>query len=331
MLEILSVFLTSLIRVGLLVAMAVPGFVLKKLKKLPENSIAVISAIIIYISQPMLSLYSFIEASFSSELLLNMGIAFVFAVVFNLGMVLLAKLVFLKDKNVEASKVCTIGAALSNCGFMGIPVIKVLFADPQITIYALMYMIVFNIVLWTIGVYVITGDKKYVSIKKAVFNLPTIVLVIGLPIFFLNLNLTASTNPAIQAIMQFCQYFNNFNAPLPMLIMGIRLADVKLREVFNSGRVYIVSALKLLIFPLIALLLMWLINLIPTIYIDAKLVTSILICVAMPTATMVMTFAEVYNSDRYTAVKITLQSTLFSIITIPLFVTVLSLLGFVTL
>ena len=54
--EILQVFLTSLIRVGLLVAMAVPGFVLKKLKKLPENSIAVISALIIYISQPMLSL-----------------------------------------------------------------------------------------------------------------------------------------------------------------------------------------------------------------------------------------------------------------------------------
>ena len=60
--EILEVFLTSLIRVGLLVAMAVPGFVLKKLKKLPENSIAVISALIIYISQPMLSLYSFIDS-----------------------------------------------------------------------------------------------------------------------------------------------------------------------------------------------------------------------------------------------------------------------------
>lgn len=329
--EILSVFLTSLIRVGLLVAMAIPGFVLKKLKKLPENSIVVISALIIYISQPMLSLYSFIEASFSSELLINMGIALVLAIVFNLGMMLLAKLVFLKDKNVDAGKVCTIGSALSNCGFMGIPVIKVLFADPQITIYALIYMIVFNVVLWTIGVYVITGDKKYVSVKKAVLNLPTIVLVIGLPIFFLNLNLTASTNPAIQALMQFCQYFNNFNAPLPMLIMGIRLADVKIKEVFNSGRVYLVSALKLIVFPLIALLIMWLVNLIPAIGIDAKLVTSILICVAMPTATMVMTFAEVYNSDKYTAVKITLQTTLFSILTIPLFVTILSLLGFVSL
>ncbi len=329
--EILEVFLTSLIRVGLLVAMAVPGFVLKKLKKLPENSIVVISALIIYISQPMLSLYSFIEASFSSELLLNMGIAFVLAIVFNLGLLLLAKVVFIKDKNVEAGKVCTIGSALSNCGFMGIPVIKVLFDDPQITIYALIYMIVFNIVLWTIGVYVITGDKKYVSVKKAFLNLPTIVLVIALPIFFLNLNLTASTNPAIQAIMQFCDYFNNFNAPLPMLIMGIRLADVKFKEIFNSGRVYLVSALKLLVFPIIALLLMWIISIIPAFGIDAKMVTSILICVAMPTATMTMTFAEIFNGDKYTAVKITLQTTLFSILTIPLFVTILSVMGFVAL
>ncbi|MBE5731663.1 MAG: hypothetical protein E7353_01395 [Clostridiales bacterium] len=329
--EILEVFLTSLIRVGLLVAMAVPGFVLKKLKKLPENSIAVISALIIYISQPMLSLYSFIEASFSSELLLNMGIAFVLAIVFNLGLLLLAKVVFIKDKNVEAGKVCTIGSALSNCGFMGIPVIKVLFDDSQITIYALIYMIVFNIVLWTIGVYVITGDKKYVSVKKAFLNLPTIVLVIALPIFFLNLNLTASTNDAIQAIMQFCDYFNNFNAPLPMLIMGIRLADVKFKEIFNSGRVYLVSALKLLVFPIIALLLMWIISIIPAFGIDAKMVTSILICVAMPTATMTMTFAEIFNGDKYTAVKITLQTTLFSILTIPLFVTVLSVMGFVAL
>jgi len=246
-------------------------------------------------------------------------------------LLLLAKVVFIKDKNVEAGKVCTIGSALSNCGFMGIPVIKVLFDDSQITIYALIYMIVFNIVLWTIGVYVITGDKKYVSVKKAFLNLPTIVLVIALPIFFLNLNLTASTNDAIQAIMQFCDYFNNFNAPLPMLIMGIRLADVKFKEIFNSGRVYLVSALKLLVFPIIALLLMWIISIIPAFGIDAKMVTSILICVAMPTATMTMTFAEIFNGDKYTAVKITLQTTLFSILTIPLFVTVLSVMGFVAL
>jgi predicted permease len=329
--EILDVFITSLIRVGLLVAMTVPGFVLKKLKKLPENSIAVISAIIIYISQPMLSLYSFIEAKFSSELLVNMGIAFVLAIIFNVGSLLLAKLVFLKDKDVPASKVCTIGSALSNCGFMGIPVIKVLFNDPQITIYALIYMIVFNIVLWTAGVYLISGDKKYVSIKKAFLNLPTIVLLIALPIFFLNLNLTENTNPAIQATMQFCQYFNNFNAPLPMLIMGIRLADVKFKEIFNSKRVYLTSLLKLIVFPIIALLMMWLISIIPSFPIDNKTITSVLICVAMPTATMTMTLAEVFGGDKYTAVKVTLQTTLFSILTIPLFVTVLSLIGFVTL
>ena len=327
--QILGSFTTSLIRVGLLVALAVPGFVLRKLKKLPDNSIAVLSALIIYISQPMLSLYSFIKVKFSSELLANMGIAFLFAIVFNLGLILVAKLIFLKDKNVDAGKVCSIGSALSNCGFMGIPVIEVLFNDSQITIYALIYLTVFNIVLWTLGVYFMTGDKKYVSVKKALLNLPTIVLVVALPVFFLNLNLTSSTVPAVQAVMRFCQYFNDFNAPLPMLIMGIRLADVKFKEVFNSGRVYLVSLLKLIVFPVIALLTMYLVSLIPAVNLDGKMITSILICVAMPTATMTMTFAEIFNGDRYTAVKITLQTTLFSIVTIPLFVTLLTVFGYV--
>jgi predicted permease len=85
------------------------------------------------------------------------------------------------------------------------------------------------------------------------------------------------------------------------------------------------------VFPIIALLMMWLISIIPSFPIDNKTITSVLICVAMPTATMTMTLAEVFGGDKYTAVKVTLQTTLFSILTIPLFVTVLSLIGFVTL
>ena len=329
--EISNVFFTSVVRVGLLVAMAIPGFIMQKAKKMPANAIAVMGAIIIYISHPMLALYSFIEAEYSSEMLLNMGIAFVLAIIFNAGTLLIAKLIFLKDKDIPAAKVCTVGSALSNSGFLGIPVVKVLFNDPQITIYALMYMVVFNLVLWTLGIYIITGDKKYISLKKAFLNPSIIALCIGIPIFFMNLNLTASTNPAIQAVMDFCKYFNNFNAPLSMLIMGVRLADIKFRDIFNSKRVYLTSLLKLIVFPLLALLIAWLITLIPSFPIDNKIITCIVVLVAMPTATLTLTLSEMFGGDNYSAVKITLQSTLFSVVTIPLFVTLLSFLGFVTL
>ena len=80
----IEVFLNSLVRVVLLVALAVPGFVLQKMKKLPVATLAVLSTIVIYISQPALALYSFLEAEYKSELLFNMCVALVVSFVFNI-------------------------------------------------------------------------------------------------------------------------------------------------------------------------------------------------------------------------------------------------------
>lgn len=327
----LSVFFTALVRVGLLVALALPGLVLQKLKKLPEQTIAVLSAFVIYISQPMLSLYSFMTAEFSSDLLPSMIACLIIAFVFNIGFFSLARVIFIKDKDESAGKICTMASSLSNCGFLGIPLIQLVFQNPVITIYAVIYMVAFNIVLWTLGVWIITGDKSYVSLKKAFLNLPTLVLVVGIPIFLCNLSLATSDNVVISAIMTFCKYFNDFNAPFTMIMMGIRLADIKFIELLNNKRLYIVSALKLVIFPLIALGIMMALRLIPNMPIDNFAVVSLLICVAMPTAAMTISFAETFGGDKFTAVKATLQTTVFSIITIPLFVTLLSLLGLVVL
>ena len=327
----IEIFLNSLVRVVLLVALAVPGYVLQKLKKLPTATISVFSAIVIYISQPMLALYSFLEAEYNSEMLINMGVALVLSFVFNIGLFLISYIIFKKFKPENESKICSMASSLSNCGFFGIPLIQVLFNNPIITVYALIYMIAFNIVLWTFGVWALTGKKEYVSIKKAFLNLPTLVLVIALPVFFMNLHLATSENVVISSIMRFCKYFSDFNAPLTMLMMGIRLADMRLLSVFSDKKAYVVSILKLVIFPLLALGLMLLIKLMPFVVIDNAMVVSLIVCVAMPSATMTISFAENFNGSKDTAVKTVLQTTLFCLITIPLIVTLMSLLGLVAL
>ena len=325
--ETLNVFLTALLRVGILIAFALPGFILQKIKKLPEGAIGTLCALVIYVSQPMLALYSFIEAEFKSELLLNMLFAFLLSIVFVAGFFLIARVFFHKVTEDKKARVCTLASSLSNCGFMGIPVIQVLFNNPEITIYALIFMVVFNVTLWTLGVYEITGDKKYISVKKALLNLPTLVLVVALPIFFLNLGLTKSDNVAIDSLMTFCRGLNNFNATLPMIVLGIRLAQIDLKSIFNDRDVYIVSFVKLIVFPLAALGIMTLFSLIPSFTFDGSLMVSMLICSAMPTATMTISLAETYDGDKEAATKSTLMSTVFSVLTIPLFVTLLALIG----
>lgn len=327
----IEVFLNSLVRVVLLVALAVPGFVLQKLKKLPIATLSVLSAIVIYISQPALALYSFLEAEYKSELLFNMGVALVVSFIFNIGLFLISHLIFKKFKPENEAQICTMASALSNCGFFGIPLIQVLFNNPIITVYALIYMIAFNIVLWTFGVWVLTGKKEYVSLKKAFLNLPTIVLVVALPLFFMNLHLATSDNVVISSLMRYFKYFSDFNAPFTMMMMGIRLADMKISSVFSDKKVYVVSVLKLIVFPLLSLAFMLLLRLVPFIAMDDAMVVSLIVCVAMPSATMTISFAENFNGNKDMAVKTVLQTTVFCLITVPLIVTLMSTLGLIAL
>ena len=53
-------FSTTALNVLLLVAMALPGFFLIKTKMLPEKAITYLSVLLLYVSQPFLSIRSFL-------------------------------------------------------------------------------------------------------------------------------------------------------------------------------------------------------------------------------------------------------------------------------
>ncbi|MEG1663551.1 MAG: hypothetical protein RR338_06145, partial [Clostridia bacterium] len=72
-------FSTTAINVLLLVAMAIPGFLLMKSKVVKPSAIAYFAAVLLYVCQPFLSLRSFLRVEYSTELLKNLGIVFVFS------------------------------------------------------------------------------------------------------------------------------------------------------------------------------------------------------------------------------------------------------------
>ena len=53
-------FSTTALSVLLLIAMAVPGYLLVKTKMLPEKAITYLSVLLLYVSQPFLSIRSFL-------------------------------------------------------------------------------------------------------------------------------------------------------------------------------------------------------------------------------------------------------------------------------
>ena len=111
-------------------------------------------------------------------------------------------------------------------------------------------------------------------------------------------------------------YLGDMTLPLSMVILGIRLADIKFTRLFTGAPVYGVALVKLVVSPLAALGVMLLVRLL--IPIETTVIVALFIIFAMPSASSALNFAEMYGGDCDTAAKATLTNTLFCVLTIPI-------------
>ena len=77
-----------------MIALAVPGFILKRKNMLPDKAVAALVAVLIYVSQPFMTIDSFLEKDYQPQLLGGMGISFVLSLAFHVLVYFMAKAVF---------------------------------------------------------------------------------------------------------------------------------------------------------------------------------------------------------------------------------------------
>jgi predicted permease len=303
-------FITSLINVGLLIALAMPGYILGRLRMIKGDAIDALVNILLYVACPFLSIMAFIRTEFSSALLINMGSVILFAFVLLIGSYYVSALIFRGIRESPVKKVCLACGYMNNCAFMGIPVVQTFFPNnPEPLIYVSMFGIAFNVLSWTLLVFTITGEKKYVRLKAAFLNPGMITLIIAAPLLIFDIN----PHPVLADMMS---GLANMTTPLAMIIVGTRLSEIKMRELFSSPQVYLSGAVKLVIIPLFSLIVILLgKRILP---ITPTVTLTLYIVMAMPSASFVIIFSEKFGGDRLTAVKCVLLSSVMSIVTIPL-------------
>jgi predicted permease len=215
------------------------------------------------------------------------------------------------------------GSVFGNIGYMGIPFIKMLFSNSnmlgEILIYVAVGITVFNILNWSFGIYLVTGEKKYISFKKAFINPTGISIIIGLVIFLIarkpivELAVEGSViDQILSAIMNAANVVADMITPLAMTVIGIRLANMKMKDLFTEKWVYVTSLNKLVIMSVLTMFIIWLIPISPAIE------ASLFFAASMPAATSTVLFAVNFGGDSKTAASIVVQTVLLSIITIPL-------------
>lgn len=323
-------FIDVLITVVFLILLATPGFIFAKLKMLPEKAAETISVIVLYCCQSVLVITSFQKKAFDPQIGLNMLWVALIALCVHLIMFLILKLVFIKKSADEKIKVMKFASVFSNCGFMGFPFVQSLFSHDaellsEIMIYGAVIIAVFNLLIWTFGIYIMTGDKKQVSFKKIALNPVIISLVIGFVLFvalprpIVELAAEGSILDGILTkLMQSLNYLSEMVTPCSMIVIGIRLANVNLKQLFLDKQAYIAAFLKLVIMPLVAIL--------SVAFLPVKVTVqyAIFFLLSMPSAANTAMFAVKFGKDGDFASVCVLLSTALSVITIPLLYLVIS-------
>lgn len=303
----MKTFLVALGAVGILLLIAAPGYFLKKKKMVGEDCMPSLSNILLFVCQPCLSIYTFKSATFSKEMLGNIGLFALFALLVQSLMLGSAYLFFKKRMKNALYRIMTLACSLGNCAFFGIPILEALYPESAsgLLIYTSVYAIIMNVIGWTLGAAIISQNLKYVSLKKIFTNPATVSLLLSIPFFIFEIPLPKTLDSMVALI-------GRMATPISMLIMGMRLATMDLKQMFITKPVYISLALKQLAMPLLCFLL------VAFLPIDAGLKATLYIICCCPVASVVLNFSEILGEGQKEAAASVLLSTILSIVTLPI-------------
>lgn len=289
----------------MLVALCLPGFFLTKANVLKEEHIKGFAVFLLYVCSPALSIYSFQQAECNMEILINIGILLLVTTFMQVLIMGIGFLINIKTYKIDgASRVATVAAAFGNVGFFGVPILQALLPDhPEAMVYSAVMSVMMNLIGWTLGMFMMSGDRKHVSVKNFLINPTTLCLMIALPLFFTN---TSFPKP----VMNFVEFFSKMSTPTAMTVLGMRLAFVKFRDLMDYRQVVAIF-LKLIALPLITFGIMYALPVDETL----KISTYILSC--MPPAAITLNFAELSNTSPKTAANIVVVGSLLVAITLP--------------
>ncbi len=278
------------------------GFYARKRNIITGDMTGKLSVMLLQITQPMLIISSF-NFEFSGEMLRNAVLVLVMSFCIHLFFMLTAKFLFVRYPR-RIRSVLQFAAVFSNCGFMGFPVLESIFGSRGV-FYGALYVIPFNVLALSYGAMIFSGKSDKDTIKKILTHPVIISVGIGMLLFLFNISLPGPIARAVSMI-------GSMTSPLSMLIVGSLLAALPMREMFRGSEVYVGSAIRLIILPLLVYGLLRLMRL-PQDVFHVCVILS-----AMPAAANTAIFAERFGGDASLSSRVISISTILSILTMPL-------------
>jgi len=311
----MNVFTATLNQTAFLLLFIVLGYILSRWKFIPENSQAVLSKLENYVFIPALVMGTFMEnftlqklSSAGNLLLQSILLALIF-----IGLSLVCARLCSKDRYEQ--NIYIYGLSFSNFAFMGNAVVSALYPDIFweyllfcLPLWAMIY-------LWGVPTLLMGGSGGKQTLRsrlKSFVNPIFICTLIGMCIGLFSIPMPDFLNSAISAA-------GSCMSPVAMLLTGMTIGRCNFGEVLKNKGIYLFSALRLIVFPL---LFLGVLALCPM---PKSFATCAIFTLSMPLGLNTIIIPNAMGRDTRIPAGVALVSHLLSCVTIPLILMLFSL------
>lgn len=308
----MTVFFATLNQTAYLFLFILAGYVLAKGRFVPDNAQAVLSRLENTLFIPALVLGTFLD-NFTVQTIATAGdllLGSLLLAVIAIGLSVLC--VRFCSKDPYERKIYTYGLCFSNFGFMGNAVVSALY--PEI----FMEYLIFTLPLWSLiylwGVPVLLigteEDKPSLSQRMKSFVNPMFVCtLLGMVLGLWGLRVPSFIRDAVSTA-------GSCMSPIAMLLTGMTIARFDLGQILRIKGVYLVTVLRLLLFPLLF------IGVLAYFPLPGTFATCAICSLAMPLGLNTIIIPAGMGKDTKVASGMALVSHLLSCLTIPVILAV---------
>lgn len=218
----------------------------------------------------------------------------------------LLKLIKLKNHKLQFLSL----VGFQNSGYLPLAMVASIFSGQEmnnIFIYIFLFLLGFDLVAWSLGIYMLTYDQKVKFKLQHIFSPPVIANLSTLAIIALGLNKFIP-----QSIFKPMQMVGNCTLPLALIVVGGNVALVHLKDV-DKKTVFFFLLGKLIILPALGI---WIVLKLGLPQLFGFLIVMQL---AMPSATSLSVIVRRYNREDALISQGVFFSHIISLITVPLF------------
>lgn len=205
----------------------------------------------------------------------------------------------------------------SNTVFVGLPVNMALFGKASLP-YVLIYYMANTTFFWTLGVYLIRLDgsnnekMKWSQMLKKIFSPPLLGFLIGVILVLCHISVPSFLNSDFK-------YIGNLTIPLSMFFIGMKLAQVGLKNIRFSKDMLGIFLGRFILAPTLMLML------VKAAAVPVLMKQVFVLQAAMPVMTNAPVVAKLYGADSdYAAVMVT-ATTIFSLVMVPILMNVVTI------